>query len=142
MKFAWWTPSLVKQSPPKKFPDNIRWALDIRSVGWSEISHPKLTAATMSLYCRISRDIRVRIWKDGKEMISSCVPFVASRGVTVSRPSGWVEHHPGSILPAKHNLCIDGILLGQSDRHFPQGYLTVFPLQIQTSMAISLLLTN
>lgn len=57
----------------------------------------------MWAYCGIPGDMEARIVKEGEDT-TACMPDVAFRSTTWSRPPGWRVCQPGGIPIANHNL--------------------------------------
>lgn len=57
--------------------------------------------------------------------------FVAFRGVTGSRPSGWGRRQPGGTRRVSHDLGKVGVSIGHSG-HFPKGCLLKLRQKITT----------
>lgn len=67
---------------------------------------------------------------DGGQRRLFCVTVGAYRGVTGSRPLGWVERQPGGILLANRDF---GIFRGEPG-HLPQLFPSIFPFKSQPQL--------
>lgn len=80
--------------------------------GGYETWNAQLTSQPPRAYCFISRDVQVRIRKEGKR--DDCLLCqLGFRSANCSRPFGWGELRPSSITSAHHNLCKVVVLKGR-----------------------------